>query len=160
MEVMGHWSPGNMDALAEDPAAMRADLGWFPFPAVEGGAGAPTDVLGGGDGFALGVNAPDQAVDFVRYMTSLDVQSAWAAEGFAVPPVVKGAEEAVTDENIIPVMEALAEASYFQLYYDQFLPPAVGGVVLDETQLLIAGQQTPEGVAEAVEASFESEMGS
>jgi raffinose/stachyose/melibiose transport system substrate-binding protein len=160
MEVMGHWSPGNMDALAEDPAAMRADLGWFPFPAVEGGAGAPTDVLGGGDGFALGVNASDQAVDFVRYMTSLDVQSAWAAEGFAVPPVVKGAEEAVTDENIIPVMEALAEATYFQLYYDQFLPPAVGGVVLDETQLLIAGQQTPEGVAEAVEASFESEMGS
>lgn len=160
MEVMGHWSPGNMDALAEDPAAMRADLGWFPFPAVEGGAGLPTDVLGGGDGFAIGANAPDQAVDFVRYMTSLDVQKAWAAEGFAVPPVVQGAEEAVTDENIIPVMEALAEATYFQLYYDQFLPPAVGGVVLDETQLLIAGQQTPEGVAQAVEASFEAEMGS
>jgi raffinose/stachyose/melibiose transport system substrate-binding protein len=160
MEVMGHWSPGNMDALAKDPAAMRADLGWFPFPEVEGGAGAPTDVLGGGDGFALGSNAPDQAVDFVRYMTSLDVQKAWAAEGFAVPPVVKGAEEAVTDKNIIPVMEALAKATYFQLYYDQFLPPAVGGVVLDETQLLIAGQETPEGVAQAVAASFESEKGS
>ena len=149
-----------MDALAEDPEAMRADLGWFPFPTVEGGAGAPTDVLGGGDGFAIGANAPDQAVDFVRYMTSPAVHNAWAAEGFAVPPVVQGAEESVTDENIIPVMEALSEATYFQLYYDQFLPPAVAGVVLDETQLLIAGEQTPEGVAEAIGASFESEMGS
>lgn len=158
MEVMGHWSPGNMDTLAKDPEAMRADLGWFPFPTVEGGAGLPTDVLGGGDGFAIGVNAPDQAVDFVRFMTTLETQSAWAAEGFAVPPVVKGAEEAVTDENIIPVMEALAEATYFQLYYDQFLPPAVGGAVLDETQALFAGQQTPEGVAQGVQAVFEQEM--
>ncbi len=160
MELMGHWSPGNMDALAEDPAALRADLGWFPFPTVEGGAGEPTDVLGGGDGFAIGANAPDQAVAFVRFLTSLDTQTAWAAEGFAVPPTVTGAEAAVTDENLLPIMELLPQASYFQLYYDQFLPPAVGGVVNDEVQGLFAGTQTPEGVAEAVEASFAMESGS
>ncbi|HYH11662.1 MAG TPA: hypothetical protein VD789_04825, partial [Thermomicrobiales bacterium] len=145
---------------AEDPEAMRADLTWFPFPTVEGGAGLPTDVLGGGDGFALGANAPDLAVDFVRYMTTLEMQTDWAAQGFAVPPTVLGAEEAVTDQNLIPVMEALANATYFQLYYDQFLPPAVAGVVLDETQALIAGQQSPEGVAEAISATFQQEMGS
>jgi len=160
MELMGHWSPSNMDGLAEDPEAMRADLGWFPFPVVEGGAGLPTDVLGGGDGFAIGANADDLAVEFVRYMTSLEMQRDWAAQGFAVPPTVLGAEDAVTDQNLIPVMEALANATYFQLYYDQFLPPAVAGVVLDETQALIAGQQSPEGVAEAIAASFQQEMGS
>jgi raffinose/stachyose/melibiose transport system substrate-binding protein len=158
MTLMGHWEPNNLDGLAEDPAAVRADLGFFPFPAVDGGAGAPTDVLGGGDGFALGVNAPDAAVEFVRYLTSLEVQEDWAAEGWAVPPTVTAAVAAVTDKNIKPMMELLEEATYFQLYYDQFLPPAVGGVVNDEVQGLFAGTQTPEGVAQAVADSFASEM--
>jgi raffinose/stachyose/melibiose transport system substrate-binding protein len=160
MQVMGHWEPNNLDGLVEDPAAVRANLGFFPFPVVEGGSGDPTDVLGGGDGFALGINAPDAAVDFVRYLTSLEVQEDWAAKGWAVPPTVIGAEAAVTDENIKPMMELLQKANYFQLYYDQFLPPAVGGVVNDEVQALIAGSQTPQGVAEAVEASFAAETGS
>jgi raffinose/stachyose/melibiose transport system substrate-binding protein len=87
------------------------------------------------------------------------MQKAWAAENFAVPPAVTAANEAVTDQNLLPVMEYLTEAGYFQLYYDQFLPPAVGGVVNDESQALVAGQQTPEGMAQAIEASFAMESG-
>ena len=160
MQMMGHWEPNMLDGEAEDPAAVRANLGFFPFPAVEGGAGDASDVLGGGDGFALGVNAPDAAVDFVRYLTSLEVQTEWAANGWAVPPTVTGADAAVTDENLKPMMELLPKAKYFQLYYDQFLPPAVGGTVNDEVQGLFAGTQTPQGVADAIQASFEAETGS
>jgi raffinose/stachyose/melibiose transport system substrate-binding protein len=160
MELMGHWEPLNIDGLAEDAKAARANLGFFPFPVVEGGAGDPSDVLGGGDGFAIGGNAPDAAVDFVRYLTSLDVQKDWAAKGWAVPPSVTAASASVTDENIKPMMELLEKAKYFQLYYDQFLPPAVGSTVNDEVQALIAGSETPQAVAEAVEASFASESGS
>ena len=160
MMLMGQWLPGQLDGLTDDPEALRADLGWFAFPVVEGGAGDPTDVLGGGDGFAIGINAPDQAVDFVRFLTSPETQTAWAADGFAVPPTVTAATEAVTDENLLPLMEELAAASYFQLYYDQFLPPAVGGVVNDQVQALIAGSTTPEAVAQAIDASFAAESGS
>ncbi len=160
MQLMGHWEPNNLDDIAEDPAAVRANLGFFAFPMVEGGSGNPTDVLGGGDGFALGVNAPDAAVDFVRYLTSVAVQEDWAAKGWAVPPAVTAAASAVTDENITPMMALLEEANYFQLYYDQFLPPAVGGAVNDEVQGIIAGTQTPQGAAEAIEASFAAETGS
>jgi len=161
MELMGHWAPNNMDAdHADDLEAFRADLGWFPFPAVEGGAGLATDVLGGGDGYALGKDAPDAAVDFVRYLTSVELQTDWAAKGWAVPPTVTAASSAVTDENILPIMDTLEEATYFQLYYDQFLPPAVGGVVNDEVQGLFAGTQTPEGAAQAIDDSFVEEMDS
>ncbi|HYI24584.1 MAG TPA: extracellular solute-binding protein [Thermomicrobiales bacterium] len=160
MMLMGHWFPsGALDANLEDPAAMREDLGWFPFPSVDGGAGEPNDVLGGGNGFAVGANAPDAAVEFVKYLTSAEVQTEWAATGFAAPPAVVAANSAVTDPNLLPVMDYLAEAGYFQLYYDQFLPPAVGGVVNDESQALIAGAQTPEGMAESIEASFAMESG-
>lgn len=160
MQLMGHWEPNNVDNLGADPEAARADLALFPFPMVEGGTGDPTDVLGGGDGFAIGINAPDAAVDFVRFLTSPDMQKEWAANGWAVPPAVTEAASAVTDENIKPMMALLEEANYFQLYYDQFLPPAVGGAVLDETQALIAGSQTPEGAAEAIEAVYAAETGS
>jgi raffinose/stachyose/melibiose transport system substrate-binding protein len=157
MELMGHWEPNNIDGLAEDPRAARANLGFFPFPVVDGGAGDPSDVLGGGDGFAIGVNAPDATVDFVHYLTSVAMQKDWAAKGWAVPPSVTAASASVTDENLKPMMELLPKAKYFQLYYDQFLPPAVGSVVNDEVQALIAGSQTPQGVAEAIEAAFAAE---
>jgi raffinose/stachyose/melibiose transport system substrate-binding protein len=160
MQLMGHWEPNNVDGLAEDPEKARANLSFFPFPAVEGGAGDPSDVLGGGDGFAIGVNAPDSAVDFVHFLTSVPMQKEWAAAGWAVPPAVTAAAADVTDENIKPMMELLEKANYFQLYYDQFLPPAVGAVVNDEVQALIAGSQTPQGVADAIEAAFAAESGS
>ncbi len=160
MVLMGHWFPASLDENLEDPTAMREDLGWFPFPVVDGGAGEPNDVLGGGNGFAVGANAPDEAIDFVRFLTNVETQTTWAAEGFAVPPAVTAANEAVTDANLLPVMEYLEGAGYFQLYYDQFLPPAVGGVVNDESQALVAGAQTPEGAAEAIEASFAMESDS
>jgi raffinose/stachyose/melibiose transport system substrate-binding protein len=161
MMLMGHWFPGGvLDANLDDPTEMRADLGWFPFPVVEGGAGAPNDVLGGGNGFAIGANAPDIAVDFVRHLTSLDTQQTWAAEGFSVPPTVIGAESVVTDENLLPVMEYLQDAGYFQLYYDQDLPPATGQVVLEQSQALVAGQQTPEGMTQAIQAAYEMDLGS
>ena len=46
MQMMGHWEPNMLDGEVEDPAALRANLGFFPFPTVEGGAGDPSDVLG------------------------------------------------------------------------------------------------------------------
>ena len=50
-----------------------ANLGLFNFPAVAGGAGDVTDVMGGGNGFAIGKNAPPEAIDFVKFLTSVDV---------------------------------------------------------------------------------------
>ena len=46
---------------------------------------------------------------------------------------------------------SLAKANYFQLYYDQFLPPAVGGAVNDAVQGLFAGTASPEEVAQTIE---------
>ncbi len=55
------------------------------------------------------------------------------------------ANAAVTDANLLPLIDYLTSAGYFQLYYDQFLPPAVGGVVNDESQALVAGSANPGG---------------
>jgi len=155
MELMGQWAPGAQAGNSQN-GGIGDDLGWFPFPVIEGGAGNADDVLGGGDGFSVGVNAPDEAVAFLQYITSLEVQT--AAAGLWIVPTVDGAEVALEGNEIMQtIIAARNNAPYSQLYYDQFLPPAVGGAVNDNVQALFAGAATPEEVAAAIEdvASFE-----
>jgi raffinose/stachyose/melibiose transport system substrate-binding protein len=132
-------------------------LGWFPFPAVEGGAGDAADALGGGNGFVVGKNAPPEAVDFLEFISSAESQAAQAEMGWTVP-VVKGGEAGLSDPNLISVQQGAAAAQYFQLYYDQYLPPAMGSVVNDAVQGLFAGTLTPEQAAQAIEDSAAVEI--
>lgn len=155
MQLMGQWAPGAMSQYSESAgAAIEGDISFFNFPAVEGGAGNPGDALGGGDGFGIGKNAEDEAVDFVRYLTSEEVQEGGA---FFIIPTVGAAEDAITDPILQTILKNRNEAPYLQLYYDQFLPPAVGQAVNDAVEALFAGLATPEEVAAQIEdaASFE-----
>lgn len=157
MELMGQWAPATQAAFSEQ-GGIGEDLGWFPFPAVEGGAGQPTDVLGGGDGFAVGANAEDEVIDFLKYITSTEVQR--GATEIWIVPVVKGTEDLVEADPILAQIVAARDgATYSQLYYDQFLPPAVGQAVNDAVEALYAGEASPEDVAAMIEdsASFELE---
>jgi len=45
MELMGQWAPGNEKDNSADKKGIGDNLGWFPFPMVEGGAGNPTDAM-------------------------------------------------------------------------------------------------------------------
>jgi raffinose/stachyose/melibiose transport system substrate-binding protein len=90
-------------------------------------------------------------MDYVRFLTSKDTQSKMAAAGIAVPPTVKGAADALTDPIMKDLAQRTASAKYFQLYYDQFMPPAVGQTINDATQALFAGTGTPQAVAKQIE---------
>jgi len=158
MELMGQWAPGADRAVATNVDNYNKNLGFFPFPSVEGGAGAPTDVLGGADGFAIGKNAPPETIDFVRYLTSAENQTAMAKANLAVLPVIKGAEAGLTDPLMKEVAQRVAAAKYYQLYYDQYMPPAVGQTVNDQTAALFAGTSSPEAVAKAIDDSAAAEL--
>ncbi len=157
MELSGQWAPSTSKANSADQAGVGEDLGLFGFPGVEGGAGDAGDVVGGGNGFAIGKNAEPEAVDFVKYLTNVANQTTIAANGSGIP-VVKGAEKGLTDPNMLQVQQTFAAAKYFQLYYDQFLPPATGSVLNDAVQGLFSGTKTPEEVAQAVEDSVAAEV--
>jgi raffinose/stachyose/melibiose transport system substrate-binding protein len=157
MDLMGQWAPGAFKDASVDKKGLGDKLGWFPFPAVEGGAGDPADALGGGNGFVIGKNAPPEAVDFLKYLSSVDSQVAQAKIGLSVP-VVKGAEVGLTDPMLKLVQQGAAAAKYFQLYYDQAMPPAVGSVVNDSVQGIFAGTLTPEQAAQAIEDSAKQEI--
>ena len=73
-----------------------------------------------------------------------------AALGMGIP-VVKGGEAGLSDPNMVTVQKDFAAATYFQLYYDQYLPPAMGSVLNDAVQTIFAGTATPEQAAQAIE---------
>jgi raffinose/stachyose/melibiose transport system substrate-binding protein len=148
ISLMGQWGPGayaNQSPTGELPG----EFGWFPFPSVDGGAGAGTDGFGGGDGFAVGKDAPPEAVQFLEYITSVDQARRAGATG-TVLPVTKGAEDSITDPLQLQVLEGLSQATFVQLYLDQFFSPELGAAVNDAVQTLFAGTATPEEVTQAI----------
>ena len=156
MELSGQWAPSVESANAADKKGV-ANLGFFNFPLVEGGVGVATDVVGGGDGFAIGKDASPEAIDFVKYLTSADAQKQMAAAGMGIP-VVKGGEAGLTDPNMVTVQQDFSTATAFQLYYDQYLPPAMGSVLNDSIQGLYAGTSTSQQVAQAIEDAAKQDI--
>jgi raffinose/stachyose/melibiose transport system substrate-binding protein len=146
MDLMGQWAPSTFAANAKDKDKTLGDLGWFPFPAVDGGAGQPGEEFGGGDGFAIGKDAPPEAVDFVKFLVTSDVANKAGASG-GILPVAKGTESSVTDPNMKSVLDARGQADFVQLYLDQAYAPAVGQAVNDAVQELFAGKASPQDVA-------------
>jgi raffinose/stachyose/melibiose transport system substrate-binding protein len=69
-----------------------------------------------------------------------------------------GAEAGLDDPLLKEVQKRAGEAKYYQLYYDQYLPPAVGQAVNDATQGLFAGTSSPEDVAKTIEDAAAAEL--
>jgi raffinose/stachyose/melibiose transport system substrate-binding protein len=157
MDLMGQWAPGAFKENSADGEGIGDALGLAPFPMVEGGNGDANDVIGGGNGFGLGKDAPDEAIDFVKYLTRAESQQQCAEVGFCIP-VVKGGETGLSDSLMIQVQEYFSQAEYFQLYYDQALTPALGNVVNDAIQGLFAQTMTPEETAQMIEDAAVQEL--
>jgi raffinose/stachyose/melibiose transport system substrate-binding protein len=157
MELMGQWAPSVQAQNTDDKKGLGDDLGFMPFPAVSGGAGKITDAMGGGDGFAVGKNAPDETIEFLKFLMSGDNYKDLMNSPISILPTVKGADKYITDPQEKAVAEMTAKAEYYQLYYDQYLPPAVGEVVKDATQGLFAGTKTPEEAAAMIEKAMQEE---
>jgi raffinose/stachyose/melibiose transport system substrate-binding protein len=157
MELMGQWAPGVEIAESESGQGIGDALGWFPFPELEGGAGLPTDVFGGADGYAFGKDAPPEAVDFMRYYLSEPVAERFAATNTGILPATEAAVDAVTDPTLQTLLEKRAESTFAQLYLDQATTPALGQAINDAIQLLVAGQAAPEDVSAAITQAAQSE---
>ena len=161
MDLMGSWGLGafrNQAGLADQPETpLPFEIGWFPFPEVEGGAGAPTDAFGGGDGFIVGKDAPPETVDFLGFLTNVENQRTWGTVS-GIPANVEATavitETPAADGPVMQtVLDSLTGATFMQLFLDQFFTAEVGAQVNDQTALLFAGETTPEDAAAAITAT-------
>jgi raffinose/stachyose/melibiose transport system substrate-binding protein len=155
-EMQGHWEPGVMQGLTDDGEGLGDRTGWFPFPAVEGGAGDPAAQLGGGDAWAVAETAPDAAVDLVKYLLSDEVQVGFAERDMGLP-TNPDAIDAVSDPALADLIALRDEAPYVQLYFDTLFGESIGGAMNDAIADMFAGEATPQDIVDAMQQAADDQ---
>jgi raffinose/stachyose/melibiose transport system substrate-binding protein len=147
MYLMGTWLVPRV--LSKAPEFMDK-LACIPFPAVQGGKGDASTVVGGVNcGFAVSANCqhPDLAIDLLRYLTAPEVVSGWCEIGRI--PALKTSDEQIA-KLPKPTQAAhalLVKAARLQPYYDQYLSPRLGEEHKKTTQGILTGTLSPEEAA-------------
>jgi raffinose/stachyose/melibiose transport system substrate-binding protein len=147
MELMGAWDPGTIQTLTPNQKPLP-DLGWFPFPAVPGGAGDPSAMMGGIDGYSVSQNAPKEAFEFLEYLVTTPEQQAYAT-AFITLPVNKAAQSVVTDSVSVSALQALNKAGYTMQFLDTQYGQNVGNAMNAAVVNLLAGKGTAAGIVSA-----------
>jgi raffinose/stachyose/melibiose transport system substrate-binding protein len=140
MELMGSWAPGLYEALGS--GGLGDDLGWFPFPAVEGGNGSIGDLYGGGDGFAVGIDAPDATIELLRYLFS---EPSYAQILEADPSLIPVQTDTAppADPIVARQIEAIQSAQAMQLYLDSDVPFEASDELFTSMEQLLVGGLAP-----------------
>ncbi len=156
MTLMGNWILGMQGPNATDGKGIPPDqLGMMPFPTVPGGKGKATDTLGGINGFLVTKDAPDQAIDFLKYFETVEAQKGAAEKGLYVPAVI-GTEKLIKDPFVSQIATDIGSSTWHQNFLDQDLGPSVGRVVNDESVAIASGQATPEDAAAAIQDAWDT----
>lgn len=148
MELMGAWDVGVIASLTPDEKPLP-DLGWFPFPEVEGGDGGAGAMMGGVDGYSCAKDSPASCEKFLNFVSSKEWQEKYAV-AFQTVPASQEATGAVTDPSLKPLMEAYQKAPYVALWLDTALGQNVGNALNTSVVEMLAGQGSPEKLVDTV----------
>lgn len=149
MELMGAWEPGVVRDLTADKKDM-ADLGYFTFPEMPDEEGSATAVLAGADSMAVGEWAPQEAVDFLNFISSKEWQEKYA-EAFVTIPAAKNAQGVVTNAALKETLAAYDNASYVSLWLDTVLGQNIGNALNEGVVNMLAGKGNAEDIVKSVE---------
>ena len=154
---MGTWLPSTV--LDENPEFYK-NLGFFAFPSLEGSTVDQTICLGTmGDNFTSispSCKDPDGAFKAITYLLDDTALKERAAVGKINP--VKSFE--ATDPLIKKIKATMDAAPNIQLWYDQYLPPAVAEVHKDTCQEIFGLTMTPQEANAALQAAMQEYLDS
>lgn len=149
MELMGAWNPGVIASLTPDEQPLP-DLGWFPFPEVDGGEGEPGAMMGGVDGFTCSAQAPqEECTAFLNFFMQQEYQEDYA-DAFQTIPANQDAQAAVEDPALLSIIESYNEAPYVTVWLDTLFGQNVGNALNKGAVDLFAGQGTAEDIVSAL----------
>jgi raffinose/stachyose/melibiose transport system substrate-binding protein len=153
--LMGDWDIGAQAGNSASGTGLSEEqLGFFSFPAVDGGAGRATDTLGGINGWVFSKDAPDEAVQFMQYFANAENQLEAGKEDLYIPLAV-GADAGISNPIRAQISRNLADSQWHQIFLDQDLGADVGGVVNDISLQLATGDIDPQGAAELIQEAWE-----
>ena len=151
MIIMGSWVIGQLNA---EDSQVAGKMGVFTFPGVDGGAGDPNMWLGKTDNFAVSTTSanPDNAVDFIKFLTSEKFQKDTAEIAGNVPVTRVDIDLTKAPKEFGFLSSELKKSTGLFNFYDESLGPQIGDEYNNTMQAIVAGAMTPEDAFAALQA--------
>ncbi|WP_152658093.1 ABC transporter substrate-binding protein [Oceanobacillus sp. CFH 90083] len=138
--------------MVED--AGDVDFGFFNFPEVTDGNGSPDSLTGAPEGWMLSENAPEEAEEFLKFLTSEET----AAEFTEVDGQLNAIEGGVTEENANPTSyeayQIVLDSPETAPWFDNAVDITIADIFMRGGQDLATGQTTPEQIIEEVQSQI------
>lgn len=125
---------------------------WFDFPDIEGAAGDQDALTGAPQGFMVSTTTahPDEAVAFLKYLTSVDIAAKMVKDASMISTVEGAINSDNASEELIEMVDTIKAASSINLWIDTAMDSEVVAVYLQGVQAMVGGAMTPEEVMTAV----------
>lgn len=153
--LMGSWEFTNQ--LGTNPDFVEAgNLGYAPFPSVQGGAGDPSNLVGNVSNFYSVTSASpnkEAALEYVKTALTDETYVSDLIKAGDVMPIAGAREQLAAADNgeyLTEIYDLTSDAKNFQLSWDQDLAADEASKMLTELSNLFLGQQTPEGFVAAM----------
>ncbi len=150
LQLMGQWAVAVQAQSSERKEELSPLMRFAPFPRVKGGQGDIRDVMGGGNGFVIGANASDEAVELLEFFTREENLQRYF-DSFPSIPTVSTVK--IRNPGLVMVQDYLRDMENYCLYPDQLFPLSVGTAINEISARVMVGELTPErGCAELQKA--------
>ena len=113
-------------------------------------------MMGGVDGYACHVDAPEACADFLNFYMAQEHQEGYA-EAFVTIPASKEAQAAVTDPALQDVLAAYNDAAYVTVWLDTLLGQNVGNALNTGVVEMLAGNGDAQSIVATVKAAAAKE---
>lgn len=153
MQLMGQWALAIQAESADRKDELTPHMKFAPFPKIPGTPGKTGDAMGGGNGFVIGKNAPDEAIELLRNFSSLDIQQKYF-DVFPAVPTVKGVRISAPEMQM--VQKYVQNAENYSLYPDQLFPDEIGSYLNEISARVLLGEFTSEEGCQSMQKAWDT----
>jgi raffinose/stachyose/melibiose transport system substrate-binding protein len=128
------------------------DFGFFDFPEFEGGKGDSKALTGAPEGWMLSKNAPKEAVNFLKFLTSEETAYDFTKTDGQLNAVQGAVDEGNTSPARLEAYELVTNASATTPWFDNAVNINIADIFMRGGQTLANEQTTPEDIMKEVQA--------
>lgn len=135
------------------------DIGFFNFPEVTDGAGRADSLTGAPEGWMLSKDAPKEAVEFLKFLTSEETAQEFTKTDGQLNAVKNGVTEENTSPTSYEAYQIVLDAASTAPWFDNAVDITIADIFMRGGQELATKQKTPEDIMKEVqkEAAKKSE---
>ncbi|WP_078544735.1 ABC transporter substrate-binding protein [Litchfieldia alkalitelluris] len=162
--AIDHEAARNMFAAGEVPVlymqfaevkyvqdAGDVEFGFFNFPEVKDGEGRPKSLTGAPEGWMLSKNAPPEAVEFLKFLTSEETAKAFTKADGQLNAIKGGVTEETSNPTSLEAYQIILDASDATPWFDNAIDITIADIFMRGGQELATGQTTPEDIMKKVQ---------